>query len=78
LDNLRIILDKAVIEDSKPQECIDIFEVVRGFPVLDTGNLFWIYFDSFHTDDETQVFDFLVMELTLLQFEVQAHLLKGL
>jgi hypothetical protein len=78
LDDFRIRPDKAAIEVSKPQECADIFEVVRGFPVLDSGNLFWIHFDSFHTDDETQVFDFLVIEHTLLWFEVQACLLKGL
>jgi hypothetical protein len=78
LDDFRIILDKAAIEVSKPQECADIFEVARGFPVLDSGNPFWIHFDSFRTDDETQVFDFLAMELTLLWFEVQACLLKGL
>jgi hypothetical protein len=78
LDDFRIIPDKAVIEVSKPQEYADISEVARGFPVLDSSNLFWIHFDSFCTDNETQVFDFLVMELTLLQFEVQACLLKGL
>jgi hypothetical protein len=78
LDDFRIIPDKVVIEVSKPQECADIFEVVGGFPVLDSGNLSWIHVDSFCADDETQIFDFLVMELTLLWFEVQARLLKGL
>jgi hypothetical protein len=78
LNDFRIIPDKAEIEVSKPQEYTDIFEVARGFPILDSGNLFWIYFDSFCTNDETQVFDFLVMELILLWFEVQAYLLKGL
>jgi hypothetical protein len=78
LDDFRIIPDKVAIEVSKPQEYVDIFEVARGFPVLDSGNLFCIHFDSFCTDDETQAFNFLVMELTLLQFEVQACLLKGL
>jgi hypothetical protein len=78
LNNFRIILDKAAIEVSEPQECTDIFVVAGGFPILDSSDLFWIHFDSFHTDDETEVFDFLVMELTLLWFEVQGHLLKGL
>jgi hypothetical protein len=44
---------------------------------MDSGNLFWIHFDSFCTGDETQVFDFLVVKLTLLWFEVQASLLKS-
>jgi hypothetical protein len=78
LNDFRIIPDKVMIEVSKPQEYVDIFEVVRGFPILDSGNLFWIHFDSFCTDDETQGFDFLAMELILLQFEVQAYLFKGL
>jgi hypothetical protein len=53
LDNFGIIPDKVMVEVSKPQECADILEVMRGFPILDSGNLFWIHFDSFYTDDKT-------------------------
>jgi hypothetical protein len=66
LNNFRIIPEKVMVEVSKPLKYTDIFEVVRGFPILHSDNLFWIYFDSFHTDDKTQVFDFLVVELILL------------
>jgi hypothetical protein len=36
-----------------------------------------MHFDSFHTDDEAQVFDFLAVKLTLLWFKMQASLLKS-
>jgi hypothetical protein len=70
LDDFRIILDKVIVEVRKPQEYADIFEVARGLPILDSGNLFSIHFDSIYTNDEAQVFDFLAVELTHLWFEV--------
>jgi hypothetical protein len=56
---------------------MDIFKIIRSFPILNGGDLFGIYFDSLHTDNKAQVFDFLVVELILLWFEVQAGLLKS-
>jgi hypothetical protein len=55
---------------------MDIFKVTRSLPVLYSGDLFRIYFDTLHTDNEAQVFDLLAVELTFLWFEVQACLLE--
>jgi hypothetical protein len=55
---------------------MDIFKVTRSLPVLYSGDLFRIHFDTLHTDDEAQVFDLLAVELIFLWFEVQACLLK--
>jgi DNA polymerase III delta subunit len=70
LDDFGILLDKATVEVSEPEEYTDILEVARSFPIFNSGNLFWIHFDSFSTDDEAQVLDFLAVKLALFWFEV--------
>jgi hypothetical protein len=49
---------------------------MRSLLVLYSSDLFRIHFDTLHTDDEAQVFDLLVVELTFLWFEVQACLFE--
>jgi hypothetical protein len=56
---------------------MDSFKVMRSLPILNSSDLFGVHFDALHTDDETQVFDFLTVELILLWFEMQASLLKS-
>jgi heptaprenylglyceryl phosphate synthase len=64
-NNIRIILDKMILEVGKPHEYIDIFKVVVSLSILNSGNLFWIHFDSLYIDDKTQVLEFLLGKFVL-------------
>jgi hypothetical protein len=72
LNDFRIIPDKMMVEVGKCSECTDSFKVMRSFPIQNSHNLCWLHFDSLHTDDNTQVFDFLAVVLLVVADTVVA------
>jgi hypothetical protein len=65
LNHFQIIADRMMIEMSETQASALILEVARGFPIMDSSDLSRIHFHSLHTNDETQVCNFLIVEYTL-------------
>jgi len=50
--NLAVILNKATVKVAKSQERLYSSHGMRPTPVDDSGDLFWIHFDSFRGDDK--------------------------
>jgi len=65
----REISDKATVEVDKAYESLHVSLILQGGPIADSGNFNWVHCNLVFRDDQSEVFDLLPMELTLLQAE---------
>jgi len=63
------IPDEATVEVNKAYESLDVSLVFWGGPVADSSDFNRVYCNLVLWDDQSEVFNLLLMELTLLQTE---------
>ena len=63
------ISDKVMVEVDGAYESLHISPVLRGGPIIDSGDFNWVHRNLVFRDDQSEVFDLLPMELTLLRVE---------
>jgi len=65
----REISDKAMVEVDEAYESLHVSPVLQGGPIVDSGDFNWVHCNLVFQDDQSEVFDLLLMELTLLWAE---------
>ena len=65
----REISDKATVEVDEAYESLHVSPVLQGRPIADSGDFNWVHRNLVFRDDQSEVFDLLLMELTLLRAE---------
>ena len=60
-----------MVEVDKAYESLHVSPVLRGGPITDSSDFNWVHCNLVFRDDQSEVFDLLPMELTLLQAEEQ-------
>src|SRR5258708_829385 len=64
-------MDKLLIEVHKAKEGLDLLDLHWGWPLHNSMDLCWIHSDMVFQDDQSEVFDLLLLELAFLWFEKQ-------
>ena len=62
-------MDKATVEVDEVYESLHVSPVLQSRPIVDSGDFNWVHCNLVFQDDQSEVFDFLLMELTLLRAE---------
>jgi hypothetical protein len=65
------VLDKASIEIGKPNKAPDFFELDRWCPISDGLYFDWVHGNLAGADDQSEIVDMGLLELTLLGLEVE-------
>ena len=65
------ILDEMPVEVGEPQKGLDLFLVLRYWPIHYTSHIYWVYLDCSVEDDKPKVFHIGLFELTPLRFEIE-------
>jgi len=65
----REISDKAMVEVDEAYESLHVSPVLQGGPIVDSSDFNWVHRNLVFQDDQSEVFDLLLMELTLLWAE---------
>ena len=63
------VLDKAMVEINKACEGLYISPVLWGGPITDSGNFYGVYCNFIFRNDQFEVLDLPLVELTFLQTE---------
>jgi len=63
------VLDKATVEVDEAYESLYVSPVLRGGSIVDSGNLNRVHLNLVLRDDQSEVLNPLLIELTLLQAE---------
>jgi len=63
------ILDKTTVEVNEAYESLHISPVLRDRPIADSGNFNRVHLDLVLRDDQSEVLNLLLIELTLLWVE---------
>ena len=59
----------ATVEVDKAYESLYVSLVLQGGPIVDSGDFNWVHHNLVFRDDQSEVFNLLLMELTLLWVE---------
>src|SRR5260370_18763299 len=63
--------DKLLIEVHKAKERLDLLDLHWGWPLHNSTDLHWIHSDMVFQDDQSEVFDLLLLKLAFLWLEKQ-------
>ena len=67
--NIREVTDKLPIEVHKAKEGLDLLDLCWGQPFHDSVDLHWIHSHIIFRDDQSKVFDLLLLKLPFLWLE---------
>src|SRR5260221_62382 len=70
-------MDKLLIEVHKAKEGLDLLDLHWGQPLCNSADLCWIHSNMVFQDDQSEVFDLLLLELAFLWLEKQPPPLEG-
>ena len=69
--------DEIAIEICKSYEYLDISNIRKGLPILNSFNLLGVYADVFGRNDQSQITNFGDVEFTFVDIYLQPYLLKS-
>src|SRR5260221_3029772 len=69
--NIGEVADKLLIEVHKAKEGLDLLDLHWGWPLHNSTDLHWIHSDMVFQDDQSEVFDLLLVKLAFLWLEKQ-------
>src|SRR5260221_12772249 len=69
--NIGKVTDELLIEVHKAKEGLDLLDLCWGQPLHNSADLCWVHGDMVFQDDQSKVFDLLLLELAFLWLEEQ-------